>query len=160
MHETDIEAEDEMEEQGAYDAQAVPLLNATTFSAMYLAHGRQSIGMPSQAEVSLMQGIEGTFQTLEQQRRAVMYVPPAATWILLAGESIYELCRMDHDRMDGGPGAPLYGDEWLWGKGRGYSLGRWAFWKKRFSEIATTQGLKDDVKHIAARAASEMEKQK
>lgn len=49
-------------------------------------------------------------------------------------------------------------DEWLWGKGSGYSLGRWAFWKKRFGEIATTQGLLDSVKDLAARAVSEMGK--
>lgn len=40
-------------------------------------------------------------------------------------------------------------DEWLWGKGRGYSLGRWAFWKERFGETATTQGLLDSVKDLA-----------
>ncbi len=145
-------------EEGDWDAQALALLNATTFGAMYLALGRQSIGMPFHAEVSLMQGIEVPCQTLEQQRRAVMYVPPAATWVLLAGERIYELCKIDHDRKDGGPGSTPNGSEWLWGKGRGYSLARWAFWKKRFSEIATTQELKDSVKDIAARAASEMER--
>lgn len=150
----DIEPEDELED-GEWEAQSVPLLNATTFGAMYLARGKQPIGMPFHAEVSLMQGIEVPCQTPEQQRQAAMYVPPAATWILLAGERIYELCKNDHDRKDSDPGL---GDEWLWGKGRGYSLGRWAFWKKRFGEIATTQGLKDDVKDIAARAASEMEK--
>lgn len=40
----------------------------------------------------------------------------------------------------------------------GYSLGRWAFWEKRFGEIATTQGLLDSVKDLAARAVSEMGK--
>ena len=149
---------DEMEEDGDWDAQAVPLLNATTFGALYLAFGRQPIGMSFHAEVSLMQGIEVPCQTLEQHRRAAVNVPPAATWVLLAGESIHELCRNDHDRQDGGPGSTPDGDEWLWAKGRGYSLGRWAFWKKRFSEIAVTEDLTDGIKDIAARAASEMEK--
>ena len=96
-------------------------------------------------------------QTLEQHQRAAMYVPPAATWVLFAGQSIYELCKINHDRRDGAPGSTLYGDGWLWGKGRGYSLGRWGFWKKRFGEIATTKELKDSVRDIAARAASKME---
>lgn len=153
MHETDIEALEDIEEGCDWDAQAVPLLNATTFGAMYLAHGRQPIGMPFHAEVSFMQGIEVSCQTPEQLRCAAMYVPPAATWVLLAGKSIYELCKIDHDyRKDGGPPTSL------WGQGRGYSLDRWAFWKKRFGEIAKTQGLKDEVKDIAARASLEMEK--
>lgn len=145
-----------MEDEGDWDAQAVPLLNATTFGAIYLAHGRQPIGMTFHAEVSLMHGVEVPCQTPEQHRRALMYVPPAATWILLAGKNIYELCKNDHDRKDGDPGSTPDGDEWLWGKSRGYSLGRWAFWKKRFSEIATTRELDEGVKDIAARATSEM----
>ena len=147
-----------MEEEGDWDAQALPLLNATTFGAMYLALGRQSIGMPFHAEVSLMQGIEVPCQSVEQQRRAAMYVPPAATWVLLAGESIYKLCKIDHDRKDGALGSTPNGDEWLWGKGRGYSQERWTFWKKRFGEIATTKDLKDSVREISARASSHMEK--
>ena len=104
----------EEEDGGYWDAQAVPLLNATTFGAVYLALGRQSIGMPFHAEVSLMQGIEVPCQTLEQHRRAAMYVPPAATWVLLASPSIYELCKINHDRRDGAPGSTPDGVEWLW----------------------------------------------
>ena len=125
---------------------------------MYLARGKQPLGMPFNAEVSLMEGVEGRYQTPERRRRAAMYVPPAATWVLLAGERIYELCKSDHDRKDGAGGSTSDCGEWLWKKGRGYSLERWAFWKQQFSEIATTQGLKDDVKDIAARAAAAMEK--
>ena len=143
---------------GDWDAQAVPLLNATIFGATYLTLGKIDIGMPSNTEYSLMQGIEVPYRSLEQQRRAVMYVPPASTWILIAGETIYKLCKSDYDFLDNGPGSTPDNDEWLWGKSRGYSLGRWSFWKKRFGEIAATEELKGDVKEIAARAAFEMEK--
>jgi hypothetical protein len=51
----DIELEGEMD--GDWDNQALPLLNATTFGAMYLARGKQEI-MPFLAECSLMEGIE------------------------------------------------------------------------------------------------------
>lgn len=132
------------------------MLNATTFGALYLARGKQPVGMLFHAEISLMQGIEVPYETPDQQRRAAMYVPSAATWILLAGEKMHELCKSDYDRKDGAKGPTPYGDEWLWGKGRGYSLGRWALWKKRFGEITMTQGLQDDVKDLAARAASKM----
>ena len=64
---------------GDWDAQAVPLLNGTIFDATYRARGKIDVGMPSNTEYSLMQGIEVPCRSLEQQRRAVMYVPPAAT---------------------------------------------------------------------------------
>ena len=68
------------------------------------------------AEVSLIQGIQVPCQTLEQQRRAVMFVPPAATWVLVAGKSIYELCEVDHNRQDGAPGSTPNNYEWFGGK--------------------------------------------
>lgn len=86
--------------ESGWDDQAVPLLNDTTFGAMYLARGKQLIGMLFHAEISLMQGIEEPCQTPDQQRLAAMYVPPAATWILLAGERIYEHCKSDFNRID------------------------------------------------------------
>ena len=125
---------------------------------MYLVIGKQDIGMAFHAEISLMQGIEVPCQTPEQQQRALISVPPAATWVLIAGNNIYELCKIDHNRQDDAPSSTPIGDEWLWGKGRGYSLGRWGLWKSRFSEIATAQGLNDSVKEISARARSEMDR--
>ena len=124
---------------------------------MYLARGKQPIGMPFHAEISLIYALEVPCQTPEQHRRAATSVPRAATWILLAGDPIYKLCKDDYHRKDGAPGAMPDNDEWLWGKGRGYSLERWTWWKKRFGEIAMIPELEDDVKDRAARAASEME---
>ena len=100
--------------------------------------------MAFHAEVGLMHGVEEPYQTPEEQRRAPTNVPPAATWILLAGEKIYELCKANLYRKDD--------------QGRGYSLDRWALWKKRFGEIANIQGLTDGVKDIASKAASEIKR--
>lgn len=85
-------------------------------------------------------------------------MPPAATWILIAGEQIHALCKADHDRKDGAPGVTPYHEEWLWGKGRGYSLDRWAFWKRRFGEIAEIEmeGLGKPIRYVAAKAAERM----
>ncbi|KAI9779301.1 MAG: hypothetical protein M1816_003614 [Peltula sp. TS41687] len=153
VHEPD---EDDGTTDADWDEQASLLLTATAFAAIYLARGRQPVGIWWHAEVSFMSAVEVLCQIPAQQRRATMYVPPAATWILLAGEGILDFCRTDFDRADGAKGATSYGHEWPWGKGRGFSMARWALWKTRFGEIATTQGLKDDVKDIAARAAAEM----
>ena len=140
---SDIEPEtSEMPDEGDWtDAQKATLWNVITFSALYLDHGRKDIGMSFHAEVSLMEGIEVPYQTPEQQRRAATVVPPAATWILLAGEKVYELCKSGKDD-----------------KGRGFSMGRWALWKEKFGEIATNQELGDDVRDIASKAVGEMEK--
>lgn len=57
------------------------LLNATTFGATYLARGRQpSIGMSFHAEASIMQDIEVSYQTSDQQRFAAMYVLDPSRW--------------------------------------------------------------------------------
>lgn len=142
---------------GTWDAQALPLLNATAFAATYLVHGRVPIGMPFHAEVSLMQGIEVPVETPEQRRFAAMFVPPAATWILLAGECIHGLCANDHSRQDGAPGSTPNDVRWLWGKGRGYSLERWAFWRARFGDIAQAGDLSGEIREIAKRAAEAMD---
>ena len=123
------------------DAQKATLVNVVTFGALYLANGRRDLGMAFHAEVSFLEGIEEPYQTSEQQRRAATMVPPAATWILLAGKKIYELCQVDDGKN---------------GKGRAFSLERWSLWKSKFGEIATNPALSASVQNIAAKAASEM----
>ena len=131
-----------MPDEGEWtDAQKAKLMNVITFSALYLTYGQKDIGMSFHAEVSLMEAIEVPYQTPEQQRRAATVVPPAATWILLAGGKVYELCKSGKDE-----------------NGRGFSMGRWALWKEKFGEIAANRELGDDVRNIASKAVSEMER--
>ena len=127
------------------DAQRTVLLNVTTFGALYLARGLRSIGMDLHAEDSLMDGLEEPYDTPEQRRRAATVVPPASTWILLAGEAIYEFCKKEHKRREG-----------LGQYGRGYSLGRWVVWKEKFGLIGALGNLEQSVRRIAQKAASEM----
>lgn len=81
--------------EGGWDHQAVPLLHATTYGAMCLARGKQMRGMLFHAKISLGEIIKGPCQTPDPQWHAAMFVPPAATWIPLAGESILEVCKSD-----------------------------------------------------------------
>ncbi len=126
--------------EGGWDDQAVPLLNATTFGAMYLARGKQPIGMLFHAEISLMQAIEVPCQTHDQQRLTAMYVPSAATWILFAGVRIYELCKSEFNHEDDALGFGFTPQEWLWGKSRAYNLGRWAFGRRDLVKLRRRRG--------------------
>ena len=122
------------------EAQKATLMNVITFSALYLARGQKDIGMSLHAEVSLMDGIETPYETQQQQKGAATVVPPAATWILIAGNKIWDLCQAGKDD-----------------KGRGFSMGRWNLWKRKFGEIAANEGLGQHVKDIASGAATTMQ---
>lgn len=118
--------------------------NVATFGALYLASGKNEIGMSNHAEGSLLESIETPYETVEQRQRASVVIPPAVIWILLAGEKIRALCQADHGRNDS--------------KGRGYSLGRWAIWKTAFGEIARNEALDDGIRDVASKAVDEMER--
>lgn len=137
----DVEpGESELPDEGDWtDAQRATLMNVVTFGALYLTYGQKDLGMSFHAEVSFMHGIEESYVTPEQQRRAITNVPPAATWILLAGKKIYELCS--NGKLD---------------RGRGFSLERWALWKSKLGDIGSNPGLPMAVKIIARQAAEEM----
>ncbi len=120
---------------------------------MYLSRVPNMTGMSLYAETCLSEAVEGPYETPEPRYRAAMYVPPAATWILLAGETLYQFCKDDYKRKDGAPGD---GRDWLLWNGRGFSLKRWAFWKKRFYDVAATEELDSSVRDYARRAADHM----
>lgn len=145
-----IEPIDEMEGEGDRDAQAVPLLIATTFGAIYLALGRQPIGIPFYAAVGLTQGVEVPCQTL---KLATAYDDVRATglllWCCLPAKvststartiTIARTAARARRRMVTS-GCGTRAGATAWGGGR---VGR-----KDFGGIAAT-------KDIAARAASEM----
>ena len=149
---TAIEADESMEVD-AWLSQAPSFLNATSFAARDVSRVPGTTGMLFYAEPCLREALEGPYDTPEPRHRAAMYIPPAATWILLAGESLYRLCRNDHLRCDD---AYAGSDGRLWWNGRGFSLQRWAFWKQRFRETPADEGLESSVEDYARRAAEEM----
>jgi len=128
LHNTDIDPkEEDMEKfEGDWIAQAVPLLNATIFGAMYLAVGKHPTVMVFHAETGFMEVVEVPIQTAAQQRLAEMYLPSAATWVLLAGVRIYELYKVDHDRKDGAQPGCRISKSGCGVKGED-GLERWAF---------------------------------
>lgn len=121
------------------DAQVAAEVNYATFGAYYLCQGKKDLSMAWQAEVSFSVALDDPHDTPEQQYWAELLVPAAATWFIQAATKFYDMCR-DSSGV------------------RGYSLERWAFWKRRFLEIATHQDLMISIRNVASRAASEMDK--
>lgn len=122
------------------DTQRQTLMNVVTFGALYLAHGEKDIGMSFHAKICLVDGPEERYRTPMEIRRAETNVPPAAVWILDAGEKIYELCTHGKLYIDGD-----------------CSLGRWTFWKKGFHDIAQNPILPYEVRDIADQAVMRMQ---
>jgi hypothetical protein len=130
------------------------LLQTTTFAATYLQHGNPAIrkGMIFLAEVGLMTGLEHDHGELND-----LYLPAAATWMTIAAERVRELCNEDYDRDDDAPGLPeVYHGAPLWSAGRGFSVGRWQFWKQRFETLAQSNRLSDELRGQARRAHDAM----
>ena len=87
------------------------------------------------AEVSFSVALDDPHDTPEQQYWTELLVPAAATWFIQAATKFADMCR-DSNGV------------------RGYSLERWAFWKRRFLEIATHEDLMISIRSVASRAAS------
>lgn len=84
------------------------------------------------------------------------YVPAAAMWVFVLGRKLYER-EEDLTPKDDYGGNPARGGE-LWTGGSEFSKARWAFWKKRFGEVAEHEGVRQETKDIAKEAVAAMEK--
>lgn len=76
----------------------------------------------------MYEGVDWPYDdTRELREMWRMYLPPAATWIMIAGSKIRELCFMDQLPEDDNK----HSVQSQWG-GRTYCSGRWTFRKRRF----------------------------
>lgn len=148
----DIDPDEDMD-QSEWLAQAKPFLNATTFAATCLGRDPSVLDMSLHVQVCFMEAFEVPSEPQDPGARALMYVPPAATWIMLAGKQIHRLCMENYQRNDTVPGR----EGLLW-TGSGFSPERWAFWKKRFSETQKMLELDSRVREHAGKALVEMDR--
>ncbi|KAK3215266.1 hypothetical protein GRF29_19g2744316 [Pseudopithomyces chartarum] len=84
------------------------------------------------------------------------HVPAAAVWVFVLGRKLYER-EEDLTPKSEYEGNPARGGE-LWTGGSEFSKARWAFWKKRFGEVAGEEGVSQETKDIAKEAVAAMEK--
>jgi hypothetical protein len=85
-----------------------------------------------------------------------MYIPPAATWIRLAGPTIYKLC-VDRYKDTATCRFLEAGCTLEWTGGEGFSLDRWQFWKRKLGELAAEQRLDNHLRTVAKEAEASME---
>jgi hypothetical protein len=123
-------------------------LNSTKFAAKLLARGEFIIGLPLMAAIKLWQATEQTYDEydwFENYERQVL-VPVAATWLLIAGESIYSHCLNDGIEDINAEG---------WARCT-WTRELWANWKKRFQCFAESDDLNDECRDFAARTVRKM----
>jgi hypothetical protein len=103
---------------------------------------------------SMRQALEMTPEPLPWWYDA--HVPAAAVWALALGKKLQER-EEDLTPTDPNQGNPARGGD-LWSGGPVFSKERWAFWKKRFGEVAGQEGIDEETKSIAKQSVEAMEK--
>lgn len=83
------------------------------------------------------------------------HVPAAAVWALVLGKKLYER-EEDLTPKNPNEGNPARGGD-LWTGGPVFSKERWAFWKKRFGEVAAYEGVSEETKTISNEAVKAMD---
>ncbi|KAL2046868.1 hypothetical protein N7G274_000886 [Stereocaulon virgatum] len=146
---------------------ATKLTNINTFAALYLCELDPN-GPPSElssmrriAREHFMYTLEIPFDTPDRIRRTELYIAPAVAWIDLAGPRLHQFSESNAD-YTGEDVEPwwigrTHGGMVMWDKRDGFSLERWAFWKKRFREFSVLRTGSEEAKMQAAKAARRMQ---
>lgn len=129
----------------SWQEQAQRYKAANSFSSLYLNALTPSItcewrGMQCTARNTLIEALEVDITTYTQIRRAGIYIPAAAQWLLHTAPLIWEFCKtkelysgnVEWREWIGGSD----GSKALWKGDDGFSVERWVFWKQRFRYAA------------------------
>ncbi|SMY29908.1 unnamed protein product [Zymoseptoria tritici ST99CH_1A5] len=126
------------------------LISCTMFCANLLVRADFETHMERYAHEAMEAGLELGYALNEADRKIEryweIYLPPAAAWVLIAGERLYELC---FGLVGGGRPEAKY-----------WSKDRWAGWKEKFAVMARGAGIDEDARcmEFARRAEGRMEK--
>jgi hypothetical protein len=140
---------------GKWLDQAPSLLNATTFGALFLSGQPDPTRLSFFVCVALIDGLEVSYSQ-DQIQQVSMYLPPAATWMRLAGASIHNLC-VDRYKFSATCRFLEAGCTWEWTGGQEFCLERWQFWKRRLGKLASEQSLDEQLRSIANEAEASMD---
>lgn len=122
-----------------YRAQIPRLVNATRFAAKLLQKGSFAFALPLEASCCLRFDLEYSYEKEAESGtgadESTLLIRAAATWLLFAGEAIYEHCFGD-DTSNG------------WDSGR-WNLERWELWKRPLAIFAERGDLSEDCRELA-----------
>ncbi|KAH0015931.1 hypothetical protein KCU78_g8022, partial [Aureobasidium melanogenum] len=136
-----------------WHAQAPQLLNITVFAATLMARSDGNLDVSFPASIAMEMGVDRPYDnTRELQEEWCMYIPPAATWILIAGSKIREPCFMDELPE----AANQHSIRSQWG-GRTYCSRRWEFWKRRFKHLGEDTAIDDRCQGFTKQAYDAMD---
>lgn len=146
------------DDQIGFLAQRQGLLNSTKFAASLLERSVCLIELSEKAFSVIWQAVEQNYddetfgETVLQLERQIL-IPAAATWLLIAGKTIYDqFAKEDIAQSDANVQARESSAELPWSKRQ------WSRWKIRFQELASdqAQALDDECREFASRAAGKM----
>lgn len=80
-----------------------------------------------------------------------LLIPAAATWLLVAGRTIYEHCLDSQSPMLGENDRSR--EEWVEGQ---FSLQRWSCWKERLRTFTERRDFSDECREYSAHTVAEM----
>lgn len=142
-------------DEDTFLAQGPRLLNGTKFAAGLLERGKCVAGLPMKAFNVLFQALEqnydDTFGDAMLQLERHILLPAAATWVLVAGQAIYNHCIDEGDaHLDTDAEARKQWTE------LDLSRQQWTNWKTRFGDLATSREMSAECRDFASRAVSRM----
>lgn len=132
-HDTDFarSADFSTEERDDFLARISRFVNATRFAAKLLQKGISAVALPLEATCCLQLGLEYPYNKNASEGPNAdefpLLIPAATTWLLIAGEMIYEHCSSG-DTSNG------------WDRGSS-NLQRWELWKKQLRALRRERGL-------------------
>ena len=91
---------------------------------------------------------EEAWENMERDYRQFL-APLAATWLLVAGKTIYSHCRNDEVAIPDGDRKGWAAYSW--------TRQRWAHWKKKFQDFAAREDFSEECRYISLQAARKME---
>ena len=147
-HDADYERPCEFfpEEMEDYYAQIPRLVNATRFAAKLFQKGSFAFALPFEASCCLKFGLEYSYgkdaESGPGAEEAKLLIPAATTWLLFAGETIYEHCSSG-DTSNG----------WIRGT---WNRGRWELWKRQLMIFAERGNFSEECRELAEQTVKKM----
>ncbi|KAH0032986.1 hypothetical protein KCU78_g2556, partial [Aureobasidium melanogenum] len=142
-HGLDLDLQTEGSTYAEWHVQAPGHLNSHTFAATWMQREKaSSLFYADRAFDNILQPFDETREMADEWK---MYIPPAAVWITISGEVLYDLCFKERTVEESQVA-------------RRVSPQIWSQAKQRFAALAEQMDIDDHCRGLAREAAEEMER--